>query len=434
MTCPTQPWRLRWRDVDPSKHALDLQAAREIADRLLPQHSKLAPSDTDWDELEDTIDRELIRAYGFWAAGWRWAASEPGCGGPVRAWCCGRDSLPHARTHDRVARAVAEWHGWLEALATTFDSIDRDTKDLPLSARIERAAARVLALVIERTECTDAWYGTFTTTLAWYIERSAPDEDAGHWLSSTLGRRFTSWVEPSAEVAARVCVDIGAAAAMPPNPATDSLARWLEIRRATPPGTYDRLHESTKVESDGHLLYIERDDRARDAARAERMRCALTMVREAAAKAEPLDWPLLARCQRIVLGADVEPHFRGGDAFAKAGRERYGISEATQREFEGCLVEANTPSNALAAAAHVYLDVCFFHPFEDGNARAARLALDYVLTRAGLALHAAEPVFAIPRWADDEYVIGGFVVVLARFVGGWREDGAQLGARGRSSR
>jgi len=48
---------------------------------------------------------------------------------------------------------------------------------------------------------------------------------------------------------------------------------------------------------------------------------------------------------------------------------------------------------------------------------AARLALDYVLTRARLALHVADPVFAIPRWADDAYAAAAFMFVLDRFVG-----------------
>jgi len=49
----------------------------------------------------------------------------------------------------------------------------------------------------------------------------------------------------------------------------------------------------------------------------------------------------------------------------------------------------------------VYLDVGFLHPFEDGNARAAWLALDHVLTRAGLGPRAVEPLFGISRAADD---------------------------------
>ncbi|MFF8844351.1 hypothetical protein ACF08N_16805 [Streptomyces sp. NPDC015127] len=39
-----------------------------------------------------------------------------------------------------------------------------------------------------------------------------------------------------------------------------------------------------------------------------------------------------------------------------------------------------------AGAARAYLDVCFFHPFDDGNARSAFLALVFVLAREGVAL------------------------------------------------
>ena len=66
--------------------------------------------------------------------------------------------------------------------------------------------------------------------------------------------------------------------------------------------------------------------------------------------------------------------------------------------------DMETRFRTLAArgdAARVYLDVCYFHPFVDGNARAARLALDHVITRAGLAQHAVEPLFVVARAADD---------------------------------
>ena len=52
-------------------------------------------------------------------------------------------------------------------------------------------------------------------------------------------------------------------------------------------------------------------------------------------------------------------------------------------------------------AARVYLDVCFTHPFADGNARAARLALDHVLAREGLLLRAVEPLFLLSRSPTD---------------------------------
>jgi hypothetical protein len=61
--------------------------------------------------------------------------------------------------------------------------------------------------------------------------------------------------------------------------------------------------------------------------------------------------------------------------------------------------------------------VCFFHPFDDGNARAARLALDHVITRAGLALHAVEPLFVVARAAGDPMVPWSMAWLVEYFLG-----------------
>ncbi|WP_306364834.1 Fic family protein [Nocardia sp. CC227C] len=58
-------------------------------------------------------------------------------------------------------------------------------------------------------------------------------------------------------------------------------------------------------------------------------------------------------------------------------------------------------SAAAARAARVYLDVCFFHPFADGNARSALLALAFVLARDGIVLDEVGPVAQVQRPADD---------------------------------
>lgn len=128
---------------------------------------------------------------------------------------------------------------------------------------------------------------------------------------------------------------------------------------------------------------------------------ALTFIRAEAHAQRPLSWTMLRGAQRRVLGVQ-SVGFRDGDAFAHHGRERYALGADTLARFERCLAEAGDASlPPLARAARVYLDVCFVHPFADGNARAARLALDHALTTAGLALHSAEPVFLLPRHADD---------------------------------
>lgn len=76
-------------------------------------------------------------------------------------------------------------------------------------------------------------------------------------------------------------------------------------------------------------------------------------------------------------------------------------NESWAARFEAAIAQANGTDSIAVRAVRAYLDVCFFHPFADGNARAARLALDHVLTRAGLGLHAVDPLFVIARSTDD---------------------------------
>ncbi|MEU5880666.1 Fic family protein [Spirillospora sp. NPDC047279] len=52
-------------------------------------------------------------------------------------------------------------------------------------------------------------------------------------------------------------------------------------------------------------------------------------------------------------------------------------------------------------AARAYLDVCFFHPFADGNARSALLALVFVLAREDVRLERLGPLPFTSRRADD---------------------------------
>jgi prophage maintenance system killer protein len=119
---------------------------------------------------------------------------------------------------------------------------------------------------------------------------------------------------------------------------------------------------------------------------------ALNLSRRAANEGQSLSFELLSRIQWIVLGKSAT--FRKRDAFAKHGKERYAYWEHAQEEFERCLSQSADPNTPLVVrAARVYLDICFFHPFDDGNGRAARLALDFVLTQDKYRLHAVEPIF-----------------------------------------
>ncbi|MEW2624720.1 Fic family protein [Streptomyces sp. NPDC048106] len=178
--------------------------------------------------------------------------------------------------------------------------------------------------------------------------------------------------------------------------ATDSLSVWLRVRREVDWRCAPALRR-VPPGRDGFRSWCEGPVRRRDPIRAERLLAAHALAREDAARRTPLDFALLARWQREVLAASATP-FRVSDAYAKAGRERYGLTPHTQANFDSSLRETTDPDIPLAARA--YLDVAFFHPFTDGNARAALLTLVHVLAREDVVLPEVGPL-QTTRYADD---------------------------------
>ncbi|MFI8255007.1 hypothetical protein [Streptomyces filamentosus] len=181
--------------------------------------------------------------------------------------------------------------------------------------------------------------------------------------------------------------------------ATDSLSVWLHVRREVDWPCAPTL-QRFPPNRDGFRFWCEGPVRLRDPLRAERLLAAHALAREDAERRTPLDFALLAGWQREVLAATEAP-FRVSDAYAKAGRERYGLTSRTQADFDSCLRETNDPDLPLAArAARAYLDVAFFPPFTDGNARAALLALVHALAREDIVLPEVGPL-QTTRYADD---------------------------------
>jgi hypothetical protein len=414
---------LRWSDVDPSARAFDPAPARAaVADRLRLAVGTPKPEHGD-DALEDSVDRAIVAVCGAWAAGWRWAASEPGGGGPVRGWCCARDSLfvgddeEALGTIDRVVAALAEWRAFLEEIASAFAVLRASSTGQAVEERVEHAAAHLLPTILRHTRHEDAWYSTFVSVLSWYLEAEgyAP-ELVDPVVARVVSARFESWIAPRPSVAREACAELGhevALALADPPHAEDALAAWRSRRGGAfpwPPSPRDR----EPVRGDAHLRYIEGPERARDPDRAARMAAALDACRASAHRGERLTFERLAAWQAIVLGRPAP--FRAGDAYAKGGRERYALLPETPQHFDAALDEAgDLAANVAVRAARAFLDVCFFHPFDDGNARAARLALEHVITRAGLALHAVEPLFVVARSARSspdslawsvEYLLG----------------------------
>jgi prophage maintenance system killer protein len=163
------------------------------------------------------------------------------------------------------------------------------------------------------------------------------------------------------------------------------------------------------------LDHIVSHDAAIDDARGAAMLAALDAVRADARSSEPLSFAMLARWQALLI---PDASLRRHDAWAKDGRERYAYHKDLGERVEAWLHEANDASvPVVARAARVYLDVCFLHPFADGNARAARLALDFVLTRAGLTVDDADgALFRTPLAVTDPQVGAHYQTLLAHLV------------------
>ncbi|MFG1641236.1 Fic family protein [Amycolatopsis sp. NPDC049252] len=183
---------------------------------------------------------------------------------------------------------------------------------------------------------------------------------------------------------------------------TDHLAAWLSVRDSVPWHQVRGIPPEVVVPvRDGPVHDVSVRDHRRDPVRAARLLDALACVRADAEAGATLSFELLSAWQCRVLDTADAP-FRTLPAFAKGGRERYGVDPSLRGRFDQCLAQAHETDPPLPArAARLYLDVCFVHPFDDGNARSAFLALTFLLARSGITLDQVGPVRSVPRRADD---------------------------------
>ncbi|GIF39028.1 Fic family protein [Actinoplanes xinjiangensis] len=188
--------------------------------------------------------------------------------------------------------------------------------------------------------------------------------------------------------------------------ATDHLAVWQRVREQVP--WRDVVpHPVTPVPAvrDGYLDFARRRPGLPEA---------YDDVRAQVAAGAILTPDLLARWNGITRDIPAAG-FRRGTAYAKNGRERYALHADTEKRFAACVAQAaDRDVPVTARAARLYLDVAFFHPFDDGNARLAGLALQFVLQREEVHLDEPEPILIAVRRADDAEGAAG----LARLVHG----------------
>lgn len=407
----THPARLSWAQVT---EALAVRLDVDALTRLALAHVPPAPP-ANREPVEAAIDVAFQRAHGGWASGWRWAHGEGSIGGgPVAPWCCPPHSVwrkgdtAAAQTARRAADALVDWRAWIAELAALFA---RSEPGLPAIVAFERHAAAVLAAVAERTGAEDAWYTHAHQVLTWFLESHGHD-DADQIVTRAIAGRFESWVAPSETVAADVVAGLRDRVFRRRKAHVDGLALWTKARAATAWQT--AMPALARANVDGVLDYIVRHDAAIDEERGARMLAALELARRDARGTAPLTFAMLQHWHGYV-GED--PALRTHDAWAKDGRERYEHVKDLGDKVAAALRDANAGSSPIARAARVYLDICFLHPFANGNARAARLALDFVLTRAGLAVDDPDgALFRTPLAVTDPDLGTHYQTLVARLV------------------
>ncbi|WP_254897585.1 Fic family protein [Kitasatospora sp. NA04385] len=423
------PSDLSWDDVDPSRYPFDAAAVHQVVHSLgpashVPHRVDLSSADRAMTSRRldegrawaDAMSHALVEHYGRWSVGWRWAHDEGDVGGgPVGSWCCPRDSITMPQeTLARVASALSEWRAWLESLAGRFDAYPLDLSSVGEQRILwERAAHHLILQVTDRTGCGSGWHGHCRQVLTWFLTHWGVEPSVARTMvDQAIGGRFKSWTGPDVllveEVAERLSLSLRPDHGewSDPPPARDHLQSWLTIR-ATAPWQKCPVSDSGPVTAarDGAADDIRTFDHALDPARAQGMLAALDLARTDAARGAALDFELLRGWQQHVLGTNQPPPFRSRPAFAKEGRERYGIGPDTRARMDSCLAESSPglddPLPITARAARAYLDVCFFHPFDDGNARAAFLAAVFVLAREGITLHSVPLLRRVSFEADD---------------------------------
>ncbi|WP_405792398.1 Fic family protein [Streptomyces sp. NBC_00029] len=451
------PAYLTWDDVDPDRHPFDSAAAAQVVRSLgpagrvpcRPDVPRADPALNAWSRAEaktwaDAMSFALAERYGSWAVGWRWAHDEGDFdGGPVGNWCCPLHSITTSEeTLDRVVAALCEWRGWLESLAGWFERYPLELNSVEDQRILWENAARILILqVVDRTGCGSGWYGHCYQVLTWFLSRWGVEAAVARDLvAKAVGGRFESWTGPDVllvdSVAERLTdslrPEIGA---RPTEPVPDHLQTWLAVRETVPWQEAPTGGEAGPVtpSRDGAAEDIRAFDGAVDPARAEGLLSALELLRADAADGAALDFELLSRWQQHVLGTPGPPAFRNLPAFAKGARERYGIGPDTRARFDACLAEAThdetRPLPLTARAARAYCDVCFFHPFDDGNARAAFLVLLFVLAREGVVLDSVSLLRRVSFQADAPQDALTLARYLALHLEETRRRAAPLGSQ-----
>ncbi|MFI5754800.1 hypothetical protein [Streptomyces sp. NPDC051569] len=202
------PGTLAWTEVDPDRHAFDMNEAE--AALLLPLVVALIPPAAairgpGWDAM-DPVTQLLVDRYGRWACGWNWSVGEGDVdGGVIGSWCCPPHSVTTPEnTASLVIEALEEWRAWLEDLSERFAALAP-----PAAASGDegdpwpwaRACTRLVTVVADRSEAESGWMRHCAQVLEWFLaSHGFGESEADAIVGTAIGGRFDSWVTPAIDV------------------------------------------------------------------------------------------------------------------------------------------------------------------------------------------------------------------------------------------
>eukprot|EP00927_Polykrikos_kofoidii_P071744 TRINITY_DN67974_c0_g1_i1.p1 TRINITY_DN67974_c0_g1~~TRINITY_DN67974_c0_g1_i1.p1 ORF type:complete len:561 (+),score=102.42 TRINITY_DN67974_c0_g1_i1:108-1790(+) len=380
-----------------------------------------------------------VRTLGQWADYWKFGESADSYG----YWMVKPPFIRSKdKTIDQVVRDVKHWATLLLDLDGTFAEIEKRCEGMNLAETMEIAAAQLLRYSPSFKVHTsfkygfEMWYRPFSQVLRWYanfanfagpVDQAIAEEICGVFGSYSVApdgaKQFAE------QMAMRFGIEISD---------FDATAQWKQHRSGLCmlKEIAGQAFDSTPCCNDPHFDFICEFDAARGVDRAERMKLALHAVRAAAVAKDGLTVDMLRSWHACLHGngsmgdVNAASRLRMADAYAKKGRERYPYHEGIENDVAACMADAESSNEWPPAvrAARVYLDICFYHPFDDGNGRLARLALDFVLSKAGLGLVDVSGLFSTSRSADDGIGAQVFVEAIQRHlapIGAAREDALQ---------
>jgi prophage maintenance system killer protein len=185
---------------------------------------------------------------------------------------------------------------------------------------------------------------------------------------------------------------------------TEALVPHLEItmrmRWAAPSGFISSLLQ--RCESVSHSDFMEKETKIRSIEN----RCgkkALEKVLILAEQKENITFEKMQSVQQLILPKEQTVAFRIYPAYCDVRNERYFHFDGLEKMFSIKIRKDDVDEvHPLLKAVRLYLDIIFFHPFNDGNARAALLWMIFHCKRSGFSLPDFGTIFSFPFIPGDE--------------------------------